>query len=240
MKILAVGDIHGNNAWKKIDFGKYDKVISVGDIFDSKIFNTREIKQNAIDFYGAKIDNLVRLMGNHELHYFKKVSPKYSGFRADMLDDYYDILHSYYDGKEIKFVDFYDGVVYSHAGLMSAFYHLVVNRSSTMVAPAVVNDKVVELINHVLNRNFDMLYISSTSRGGKQHFGSVVWADYSDLIFDPRPIPYKQVFGHSASSGGSKHIRPNGNWLLNIDSFQWFDYVYEITDGEMTNVFQIN
>ena len=85
MKTIIIGDIHGRNIWKDIvSKESYDRVIFVGDYFDSfnipgidQIHNFKEICQ----FVRDSDKEVILLVGNHELHYMS-IGQIYSGFQS--------------------------------------------------------------------------------------------------------------------------------------------------------------
>ena len=44
-KILVIGDVHGTKNWERFDFSKYNKVIFLGDYFDTWENNWEECNQ---------------------------------------------------------------------------------------------------------------------------------------------------------------------------------------------------
>jgi metallophosphoesterase superfamily enzyme len=72
MKLLAIGDIHGRDVWKDINFLAFDKVVFVGDYVDSYIRSDWQVYQNLkeiIDLKKQNFDKVVLLLGNHDIHY---------------------------------------------------------------------------------------------------------------------------------------------------------------------------
>jgi len=68
MKIISVGDLHGNNIWKTIDPELYDKIIFVGDYTDSFHLTDSAILDNLLDlieFKKSYPDKVFLLLGNH-------------------------------------------------------------------------------------------------------------------------------------------------------------------------------
>jgi hypothetical protein len=82
---IAIGDIHGRTDWKQIveiELHKVDRIIFVGDYFDSftipmldQIKNFNEIVKFAREYP----DKVVLLIGNHDYHYLS-MGETYSGF----------------------------------------------------------------------------------------------------------------------------------------------------------------
>ncbi|NDE60320.1 MAG: hypothetical protein EB010_13055, partial [Acidimicrobiia bacterium] len=95
MKTIIIGDIHGRNIWKDIvSKESYDRVIFVGDYFDSfdipgidQIYNFNEI----CNFAKSSLKEVVLLVGNHDLHYMQ-IGQSYSGFQSAFQFDISGIL----------------------------------------------------------------------------------------------------------------------------------------------------
>lgn len=83
-KIISIGDTHGKDTWKKIVAKEeFDKIIFIGDFFDSfdikgdvQIENFKDIIQYKKD----NMDKVVLLIGNHDYHYLD-VGEQYSGYQ---------------------------------------------------------------------------------------------------------------------------------------------------------------
>jgi predicted MPP superfamily phosphohydrolase len=101
-RVLTVGDIHGRSIWKNFLFGSYenfeawkdsvlsentpawenaldivfsdiDKVVFVGDYFDSFTVSNAEMKANVLDLFLFKRqypERVFMLWGNHDVHYW--------------------------------------------------------------------------------------------------------------------------------------------------------------------------
>jgi len=118
MKTVIIGDIHGRNIWKDIvSKESYDRVIFVGDYFDSfdipgldQIHNFNEI----CNFAKSSEKEVVLLVGNHDLHYMN-IGQKYSGFQPGFQFDISSILSENSD--LLQMIYRFDDVLVSHAGV---------------------------------------------------------------------------------------------------------------------------
>lgn len=75
-KIIVIGDIHGRNTWMDVINQEvtYDKVIFLGDYFDSKEIFPRQWIDNFKEIVQLKRNNpdgVVLLIGNHDYHYMR-------------------------------------------------------------------------------------------------------------------------------------------------------------------------
>lgn len=84
MKTIVIGDIHGRDIWKKIVDQSFDRVIFLGDYFDThdnipsldQILNFKAI----CDFSLKNKGKVVMLIGNHDYHYLPHTKDRYSGY----------------------------------------------------------------------------------------------------------------------------------------------------------------
>ena len=77
MKTLVLGDTHGTSFWKLItNIEKPDRVIFIGDYFDSFDIKLDEQLQNFLDIMEYKKSSgvdVICLIGNHDHHYFPEI-----------------------------------------------------------------------------------------------------------------------------------------------------------------------
>lgn len=88
MKIICLGDTHGRSFWKYVvNTQEFDKIVFIGDYWDSFDIPFKEQYQNFLDICAYKEANLgkvVLLIGNHDFHYTPTASiygDKYSGYQ---------------------------------------------------------------------------------------------------------------------------------------------------------------
>lgn len=98
-KIIAIGDLHGRDIWKKIVEKEVDadKFIFIGDYFDS--FDIPFEKQaenfnNLLEFKTWNPEKVTLLIGNHEYHYFWFAKEKYSGYQTAHVADITEVLNT--------------------------------------------------------------------------------------------------------------------------------------------------
>jgi len=120
-KWIAIGDIHGRTDWKQIveiELHKVDRIIFVGDYFDSfdipmldQIRNFNEIVKFAREYP----EKVVLLIGNHDYHYLS-VGETYSGFNPTYaMGIEHDYLRPNLDLFKICHTE--DRFLFSHAGI---------------------------------------------------------------------------------------------------------------------------
>ena len=78
MKTVILGDTHGRSNWKLAIHQEepFDRLIFIGDYFDSFHFNTDEQINNFLDIIEYKKTSgkeVILLIGNHDYHYFPEI-----------------------------------------------------------------------------------------------------------------------------------------------------------------------
>jgi metallophosphoesterase superfamily enzyme len=78
MKTVILGDTHGRSFWKLITHNENpDRVIFIGDYFDSFQIKTDEQINNFLDIIEYKKTSgkeVILLIGNHDIHYYPEIS----------------------------------------------------------------------------------------------------------------------------------------------------------------------
>lgn len=120
MKIIGIGDLHGNPIWKKIfekEKDTTDKFVFVGDYFDSYNYTTEQQVNNFLDLIELKKnfgDKIILLTGNHDLHYITGDTGT-SGFQQ--IGSFYirPVIELHKDKLQMMFQ--YENLLFSHGGI---------------------------------------------------------------------------------------------------------------------------
>lgn len=125
-KIIAIGDIHGRDKWKRViaQENDFDMVVFMGDYFDTReeipgykwIENFRDI----MNFKNENPNKVTVLVGNHDYHYMRGVTTKYSGYTPYMRFDIQEVLDNNRDNLQACFI--YNNFVFTHAGITNTWY----------------------------------------------------------------------------------------------------------------------
>lgn len=256
MKILAVGDIHGEDWWKPAIFGAHDlfnsykkgeeihqgsyrfnfenwgKIIFVGDYVDSFNVSTVEMLDNLVeivDFAKKFPDHVELLLGNHDIQY---IHPKYkcSGFRPEAYFDFRDIFE---ENKHLfKVASAYGDYLFSHAGVTQKFWNVCENKLKEVKDLYDYTDPektIADHLNFLYELNFEPLFYAGPARGGISSYPGIFWADKRELVANPLQ-GYSQVVGHTVQREKGIVALPDGHTLFFIDTMK--DDGYELFDTQ--------
>jgi hypothetical protein len=222
MKILAIGDIHGRDVWKKIIQGQeFDKVIFIGDYFDSfdipypqQFINFAEI----LEFKKANIDKVVLLIGNHDYHYIVE-DQRYSGYQSQHADEIHFALKSSLEKGLMQICTVDDGFLFSHAGVTKTWAknaYIDLNRLEGSINKCFI----------LTPQLFKFMDYQGADNSGDNIYQSPIWVRPLSLEAD-KIDEYKQVVGHTQVRNivGTKDFF----FIDALDSSQWL----EIKDGNV-------
>ena len=122
MKIIALGDTHGRTYWKEIANAQtYDKLIFIGDYFDSKDEIDPELEiVNFLEICTLKRsqpEKVVLLLGNHDYHYLNNVTERYSDFQGDFYEPINEVVEHALNEGLLQVCFAHENIVFTHAGL---------------------------------------------------------------------------------------------------------------------------
>lgn len=123
MKTIAIGDTHGRNIWKEIVNQDFDKVIFVGDYFDTHDNITTIVQlanfQDIIDYKVNSGKEVVLLIGNHDYHYGLGYSERYSGYQERLAFTISLLLRE--NLEHLKMAHIHDDIMFTHAGVSTVW-----------------------------------------------------------------------------------------------------------------------
>lgn len=224
MKTIAIGDIHGNSSWKDIvSKGDFDKVIFIGDYFDSfhidgptQVNNFRDI----IEFKKNNLNKVILLIGNHDFHYLN-VNERYSGFQEVMQFMLRTILEE--NLKYMQMCHVQDKILFVHAGV-----------TKTWCKNNKINLKNIEQsINDLFTyRPFAFKFTAGEERNsyGDETRQTPIWVRPRSLKMDMIKN-YTQVVGHTMQD----RLKLDNRIIL-IDCLGTSGEYLKIVDGEMSAV----
>lgn len=127
MKLIAIGDIHGREHWKRMvaNEPEADKIVFIGDYFDSfgisanrQIVNFKEILQLKRD----NPDKVVLLLGNHDFHYISEMEEAYSGYNSEYAEDIEAVVKQAIKEELVQMAFQWNQFLFTHAGVTNTWY----------------------------------------------------------------------------------------------------------------------
>ena len=212
--MLIVPDIHGRSFWKETVARHFSaqpddapeeerKVVFLGDYLDPypreriSMFKAMDVLRDVIELKRMHPDDVVLLLGNHDMSY---IMP--GRFRCSRHDYFYeqDANKLFWDN-----IDMFSFVhtccirdkryIFSHAGITPGW---------SISGLAIKNmDDVISICSQGLSSQelIDALRFVSLKRGGRNVYGSMIWADLSEFDdYSPHSANDYQVFGHTQQS----------------------------------------
>ena len=225
---IVIPDLHGRRFWRRaVEGHEDDRIVFLGDYLDPYRWeeitpgdSTRELKA-VIEFRKAHPDNVVLLLGNHDLGY---LDPSVCECRRDIFGaernrrilednlDLFDLVHeTSVDGR---------AVLFTHAGIRQDWVRL---NDWLFPEGTFKPERLNTMLHDPAKRDDLMLTLSQVSayRGGYDPVGSPVWADANEFVDTGDFLPgYLHVFGHTLHSGVPVPIR-SGGWCMDCaDAFR--------------------
>jgi hypothetical protein len=198
MKVLSIGDTHGNFVLDDVIklLPQYDKIIFVGDYVDSFELTNLTIITNLNLLIQLKKDNpdkIVLLWGNHDLHYlYDDLLHRCSGYRVEAKPNLYKIFN---DNKKLFTCAYQiDNYLWTHAGVHTGWYK---QRFAKFVKANYLEDlSIATQLNCAFEQNEKSLFDVGHGRGGYYDVGGPLWCDRRELLGNPLR-KYHQIVGHS-------------------------------------------
>ena len=201
-KILIIPDVHGRSFWKNaVCHDGFSKIIFLGDYVDPypwegitdfvALHHFKEI----IAFKESNPDQVVLLLGNHDLHYYSElffqyaVGTRYNKAYAERLSELFmQHKHCFQLAYETETAG--QRFLFTHAGVVKRWYDMF---------ESVIGELNAEHLNALLETAAGMLTLTAIgrSRGGPCMVGSMVWADVREMSRYGQLPGIFQIFGHT-------------------------------------------
>jgi len=189
---IVLGDIHGSVYWKKaVEENPDCRYIFLGDYLDpyENILPEQLLKNlsEIIQLKKDKPDDVILLLGNHDLHYFCLDSPGSSGRFDYRIKDYAEKLFT--ENLPLFTYAFQEGnLLFTHAGVSHVWFIGEFKGD--------LNRDIAQQLNNPTKEQLRPLHQAGEARGGSWFsIGGIFWADISELE-DPLQ-GYIQFAGHN-------------------------------------------
>lgn len=229
MKIVVIGDIHGEHSWKRVlDKEKeFDRVIFIGDYVDSFTVKAEQQLENLKDIIQYRKDNpdkVELLLGNHDLSYWRGFMQTCSGYQhanARAYELIYEANRQYF-----KIATYQDNILFTHAGVTKSF----LQRLGTIGTGRSAEGLAIELNSKFAPDPdlFGFVYGMGDYYGNHPDH-SCVWVRPTSLLVDQVPN-VTQVVGHTTYRTVEVLIGAEGKQVYFVDTLP-HEYLV-IEDGQ--------
>ena len=201
---VVFGDIHGLTFWEKIvDDNPECRYIFLGDYLDPyENIPVRQLIENLRKIIQLKKDrtnDVILLLGNHDLHYIQLKFKPYCRYdytiegdaHALFLENLHWFTYAYQEGNRI----------FTHAGISERWFFNDFNGDA--------NKNIADQLNNPSPAQLPALHRCGAIRGGARFtVGGIFWADIDELH---NPLPgYSQFVGHNRVENLQTHTCNGG------------------------------
>jgi hypothetical protein len=243
MKTVVIGDLHGKSVWKLIvHLEKPDKIIMIGDYFDSFDIKLAEQLSNFLDILEYKKSSgvdVILLIGNHDHHYFPEI--------GDCGTSGYQYIGSFQIGpvldanrEHLQMAYRMDDFLFSHAGVSAKFMDAAFGSEGWSI------DTLVDQLNELFKHKPTMFSFGSLVDGwyidpyGDNKEQSPIWIRMRSLMAANKDTELKkqvkQIVGHTQvkSIDLDAYKKAFGNKYFMIDALSTSGEYIVIEDGKIT------
>lgn len=216
IEIVVIPDIHGRTFWKKTIKDAFKKrFVFLGDYFDPyhnegyTFKNTLDNFNDILAFKKENPDNVILLLGNHDLGYFDKNICSCRQYRGEEKETIQQLLMNNIELFDLCYEENVNGkrIIFSHAGITKSWcekiihkYDIKFNTKNDEPIPTYhINDIFHKsIISNNIDKNFCYLLSDlSFYRGGYDSTGSIIWADIREYSSDEIYNDVIQIVGHT-------------------------------------------
>jgi predicted MPP superfamily phosphohydrolase len=219
-KTLVLGDTHGRSFWKlAVNLEDPDRVIFIGDYFDSFDINSQTQLNNFLDILEFKKTSgkeVVLLIGNHDHHYFPEIG--YNGTSGYQQVGKYQIEPVIDANREhLQIAYQFNNYLFSHAGVSTVFMDDIFGKGGWNI------DQVSVELNELFRYKPHAFTFNGWDPYGNDDKQTPIWIRPTALMRANKKTELKnmyiQIFGHTENPGISlNHIhKAAGGKYYNID-----------------------
>lgn len=204
---IAIGDIHGLTFWKEVvEKHPNHKVVFLGDYLDpyeemSHKFLLDNL-QEIIQLKKKRPENIVLLLGNHDMHYITTEIEQCFRYDYDLSKRAAKIFSI--NRKLFQFAYQEDNCIFTHAGIVHKWF--------IEDFKGAIGGNIADQLNNFQPEQEAALYACGKKRGGFDETGGIFWADIEELY---EPLQgYTQVVGHNRVKEITEHTNNGGRIIF--------------------------
>jgi hypothetical protein len=206
---IIIGDVHGSTYWKNVIKEKPNcRYLFLGDYLDPyEEIGAKELLTNLKDIIRLKQEqpqDVVLLLGNHDLHYITSKINRSTRWNADIAKEAAELFT---DNRDLFQYACQEGnCIFTHAGISHKWFTDYFKGDTHKNIAAQLNNPAPEQEAH--------LFACSEARGGLYEYGGIFWADIEELREPLRG--FTQIVGHNRVPD-IKDITINGGRIIICD-----------------------
>ncbi len=241
MKTLVLGDTHGRAFWKLVLYeNDFDRLIFIGDYFDSFDINTEKQINNFLDIIEYKKKSgkeVILLIGNHDHHYFPEIG--YTGTSGYQEVGKYQI-EPVIDGnrEHLQMAYAQDDILFTHAGVCEAWLNKQLEEIGPIhdVVPLDTAGKIADFVNDVWkHKPIEFLFTGRDSYGDDMG-QTPIWIRPRSLMRSGKNLKKLviQVVGHTGQEKIDIEGKSTGGRYYFIDTMGSSKEYLMIEDGKFS------
>lgn len=232
MKIVAIGDIHGLDIWKKIIEANLDADLFIFladyfDSFDESLTPTIQINNylEIINFKKENMDKCILLIGNHDFHYMSGCIGAYGGFNMTTYTNVHSLLMEHLRENLLQVAYEHSNYLFTHAGVSNTWFEEnIINNVHLDNTIDSINDLFIYTPN-----KFNFLYSPlDRSNDGNSKENGPLWIRPESLVKDLYSS-YIQVVGHTHYT----YVNIIDEKLIVVDSLPYKYLVIDTDSGDL-------
>jgi hypothetical protein len=206
---IVIGDVHGLTYWKEaVDDNPDCRYLFLGDYLDPyEYISPQKLIDNLKDIIRLKQEqpqDVVLLLGNHDLHYMTEKIAQSTRWDFDIADEVAELFADNRDLFQYACQD--DSCIFTHAGMSHKWF--------TDYFKGDIHRNIAEQLNNPTPEQERYLYACGTARGGFDECGGIFWADIEELY---KPLQgFTQIVGHNRVPD-IKDVTVNGGRIIFCD-----------------------
>jgi predicted phosphodiesterase len=214
MKTIILGDIHGKSIWKEILRANTDadRIVFIGDYFDSFVINGTEQIQNfqeLLKYKSTTNQEIVLLIGNHDHHYFKEVGyTGTSGFQHRYALQISQLIEEHRQYLQIAYS--FDNILCTHAGVGETFLNKILGEHQWN------QENIAAQLNQLFVDNINAFEFNGWEPSGDNIGQTPIWIRPNSLMKDSKQIrkSWIQVVGHTRMKQIPSVASTNGRYYF--------------------------
>jgi hypothetical protein len=238
-KTLVLGDTHGRSFWKlAVNLEDPDRVIFIGDYFDSFDINSETQLNNFLDILEFKKRSgkeVVLLIGNHDHHYFPEIG--YTGTSGYQQVGKYQIEPVIDANRQhLQIAYQFNNYLFSHAGVSTVFMDDIFGKGGWNI------DQVSVELNELFRYKPHAFTFNGWDPYGNDDKQTPIWIRPTALMRANKNTELKnkyiQIFGHTQTESiNLNHIKKAaGGKYYNIDCLGAYRGEYLIIQNDKIKV----